>query len=121
MDSYLTFMLTGKKQHVTDMTNASRTMLFNIFEKKWDEELLRMMDIPENLLPQVVDSSCVVGMLDKSILGREIPVAALAGDQHAALFGQGCFTPGLCKNTYGTGCFVLMNTGKTPVRSPAGC
>lgn len=120
VDSYLTFMLTGKKQHVTDMTNASRTMLFNIFEKKWDEELLRMMDIPENLLPQVVDSSCVVGMLDKSILGREIPVAALAGDQHAALFGQGCFTPGLCKNTYGTGCFVLMNTGKTPVRSPSG-
>ena len=120
VDSYLTFMLTGKKRHVTDMTNASRTMLFNIFEKKWDEELLRMMDIPENLLPQVVDSSCVVGMLDKSILGREIPVAALAGDQHAALFGQGCFTPGLCKNTYGTGCFVLMNTGKTPVRSPSG-
>ena len=120
VDSYLTFMLTGKKQHVTDMTNASRTMLFNIFEKKWDEKLLRMMDIPENLLPQVVDSSCVVGMLDKSILGREIPVAALAGDQHAALFGQGCFTPGLCKNTYGTGCFVLMNTGKTPVRSPSG-
>ncbi len=120
VDSYLTFMLTGKKRHVTDMTNASRTMLFNIFEKKWDEELLRMMDIPENLLPQVVDSSCVVGMLDKDILGREIPVAALAGDQHAALFGQGCFTPGLCKNTYGTGCFVLMNTGKTPVRSPSG-
>ena len=120
VDSYLTFMLTGKKRHVTDMTNASRTMLFNIFEKKWDEELLRMMDIPENLLPQVVDSSCVVGLLDKSILGREIPVAALAGDQHAALFGQGCFTPGLCKNTYGTGCFVLMNTGKTPVRSPSG-
>ena len=120
VDSYLTFMLTGKKRHVTDMTNASRTMLFNIFEKKWDEELLRMMDIPENLLPRVVDSSCVVGMLDKDILGREIPVAALAGDQHAALFGQGCFTPGLCKNTYGTGCFVLMNTGKTPVRSPSG-
>lgn len=120
VDSYLTFMLTGKKWHVTDMTNASRTMLFNIFEKKWDEELLRMMDIPENLLPQVVDSSCVVGLLDKSILGREIPVAALAGDQHAALFGQGCFTPGLCKNTYGTGCFVLMNTGRTPVRSPSG-
>ena len=120
VDSYLTFMLTGKKQHVTDMTNASRTMLFNIFDKKWDDELLRMMDIPENLLPQVLDSSCVVGMLDKSILGREIPVAALAGDQHAALFGQGCFTPGLCKNTYGTGCFVLMNTGKTPVRSPSG-
>lgn len=120
VDSYLTFMLTREKRHVTDMTNASRTMLFNIFEKTWDEELLRMMDIPASVLPEVVDSSGVVGMLDKSILGREIPVAALAGDQHAALFGQGCFTPGDCKNTYGTGCFVLMNTGRTPVRSPSG-
>ncbi|MBQ4088579.1 MAG: glycerol kinase GlpK [Clostridia bacterium] len=120
VDSYLTFMLTREKRHVTDMTNASRTMLYNIFEKKWDEELLRMMDIPASVLPEVVDSSGVVGMLDKSILGREIPVAALAGDQHAALFGQGCFTPGDCKNTYGTGCFVLMNTGRTPVRSPSG-
>lgn len=120
VDSYLTFMLTKEKRHVTDMTNASRTMLYNIFEKKWDDELLRMMDIPSSVLPEVVDSSGVVGMLDKSILGREIPVAALAGDQHAALFGQGCFMPGDCKNTYGTGCFVLMNTGRTPVRSPSG-
>ncbi len=118
VDSYLTYMLTKEKRHVTDMTNASRTMLYNIFEKQWDGELLRMMDIPEKILPEVVDSSAIVGTLDKSILGREIPVAALAGDQHAALFGQGCFTPGMCKNTYGTGCFVLMNTGKTPVRSP---
>ena len=120
VDSFLTFMLTKEKRHVTDITNASRTMLYNIFEKKWDDELLRMMDIPASVLPEVVDSSGVVGMLDKSILGREIPVAALAGDQHAALFGQGCFTPGDCKNTYGTGCFVLMNTGRTPVRSPSG-
>ena len=120
VDSYLAFMLTKEKRHVTDMTNASRTMLYNIFEKKWDEELLRMMDIPAALLPEVVDSSGIVGMLDKSILGREIPIAALAGDQHAALFGQGCFMPGDCKNTYGTGCFVLMNTGRTPVRSPSG-
>jgi glycerol kinase len=120
VDSYLTYMLTGKKVHVTDITNASRTMMYNIFEKCWDEELLRMLDVPAAVLPQVVDSSCVVGMLDASILGREIPVAALAGDQHAALFGQGCFTPGMCKNTYGTGCFVLMNTGHTPVRSPSG-
>ena len=120
VDSYLTFMLTREKRHVTDMTNASRTMLFNIFDKAWDDELLRMMDIPASVLPEVVDSSGVVGMLDKSILGREIPVAALAGDQHAALFGQGCFMPGDCKNTYGTGCFVLMNTGRTPVRSPSG-
>ncbi len=118
VDSYLTYMLTKEKRHVTDMTNASRTMLFNIFEKKWDPELLKMMDVPASLLPEVVDSSGIVGTLDKSILGHEIPVAALAGDQHAALFGQGCFTPGMCKNTYGTGCFVLMNTGKTPVRSP---
>lgn len=119
VDSYLTYMLTKEKRHVTDVTNASRTMLYNIFEKGWDAELLRMMDIPAKLLPEVVDSSAIVGTLDKSILGREIPVAALAGDQHAALFGQGCFTPGMCKNTYGTGCFVLMNTGKTPVRSPS--
>lgn len=118
VDSYLTYMLTKEKRHVTDMTNASRTMLYNIFEKQWDPELLKMMDIPEKVLPEVVDSSGIVGTLDKSILGREIPVAALAGDQHAALFGQGCFTPGMCKNTYGTGCFVLMNTGRTPVRSP---
>jgi glycerol kinase len=118
VDSYLTYMLTKEKRHVTDMTNASRTMLYNIFEKQWDAELLKMMDIPEKVLPEVVDSSGIVGTLDKSILGREIPVAALAGDQHAALFGQGCFTPGMCKNTYGTGCFVLMNTGRTPVRSP---
>ena len=79
--------------------------------------LLRMMNIPAQLLPEVVDSSQVIGMLDKRILGREIPIAALAGDQHAALFGQGCFAPGMCKNTYGTGCFVLMNTGSTPVKS----
>lgn len=117
VDSFLTYRLTKEKRHVTDMTNASRTMLYNIFDRQWDPELLKMMDIPEAVLPQVVDSSGIVGTLDKSILGREIPVAALAGDQHAALYGQGCFTPGMCKNTYGTGCFVLMNTGKTPVRS----
>ena len=92
-------------------------MLYNIHEQKWDEMLLRMMDIPAQLLPEVVDSSQVIGMLDKRFLGREIPIAALAGDQHAALFGQGCFAPGMCKNTYGTGCFVLMNTGSTPVKS----
>ena len=79
--------------------------------------LLRMMNIPPQLMPEVVDSSHVIGMLDKRILGREIPIASLAGDQHAALFGQGCFAPGMCKNTYGTGCFVLMNTGSTPVKS----
>ncbi|MGI6239272.1 MAG: glycerol kinase GlpK [Christensenellales bacterium] len=120
VDSYLAFMLTKERRHVTDATNASRTMLYNIFEGGWDAELLRMLDIPPNLLPEVVDSSGVIGTLDKSILGREIPIAALAGDQHAALYGQGCFTPGMVKNTYGTGCFVLMNTGRTPVKSPEG-
>ncbi len=117
VDCFLAWNLTAGHAHVTDATNAARTMLYNIFEQRWDEELLRCMNIPAQLLPQVVDSSQVVGMLDASILGRQIPVAALAGDQHAALFGQGCFAPGMCKNTYGTGCFVLMNTGSSPVRS----
>ena len=117
VDSFLAWNLTANHVHVTDATNAARTMLYNIYEQRWDEMLLRMMNIPAQLLPEVVDSSPVIGMLDKRILGREIPIAALAGDQHAALFGQGCFAPGMCKNTYGTGCFVLMNTGSTPVKS----
>lgn len=117
VDSFLAWHLTGGKAHVTDATNAARTMLYNIHEQRWDDMLLRMMNIPPLLMPQVVDSAQVIGMLDKRILGREIPIAALAGDQHAALFGQGCFAPGMCKNTYGTGCFVLMNTGCTPVKS----
>ena len=120
IDSFLAWNLTADHAHVTDATNAGRTMLFNIYEQRWDEELLRAMNIPEQVLPRVVDSSQVIGMLDKSILGCEIPIAAMAGDQHAALFGQGCFTPGMCKNTYGTGCFVLMNTGKKPVKSMHG-
>ena len=119
VDSFLTWNLTANHVHVTDATNAARTMLYNIHDQRWDPELLRAMNIPEWVLPQVVDSAQVVGMLDRSILGREIPIAALAGDQHAALFGQGCFEPGMVKNTYGTGCFVLMNTGETPVRSAA--
>ena len=117
VDTYLVWRLTGGKAHVTDATNASRTMLFNIREQTWDDVLLRAMNIPKEMLPAVVDSSCVVGMLDKSILGEEIPIAAMAGDQHAALYGQGCFVPGMAKNTYGTGCFVLMNTGARPVNS----
>ena len=117
VDSFLAWHLTPDHIHVTDATNAARTMLYNIYDQRWDEALLRAMDIPPEVLPRVVDSSGVVGMLDKSILGREIPIAAMAGDQHAALFGQGCFSPGMCKNTYGTGCFVLMNTGRTPVKS----
>ena len=117
VDSFLAWNLTANHVHVTDATNAGRTMLYNIYTQQWDETLLRAMDIPPQVLPEVVDSSGVIGMLDKSILGREIPIASMAGDQHAALFGQGCFAPGMCKNTYGTGCFVLMNTGKTPVKS----
>ena len=117
IDSFLAWNLSSEHVHVTDATNAARTMLYNIYEQCWDEKLLQIMNIPAQVLPEVVDSSQVVGYLDKSILGREIPIAALAGDQHAALFGQGCFAPGMCKNTYGTGCFVLMNTGKNPVKS----
>lgn len=117
VDTFLARNLCAEHPHVTDATNAARTMLFNIHEQKWDDLLLLAMDIPKAVLPQVVDTSCVVGMLDKSILGREIPVASLAGDQHAALYGQGCFAPGMSKNTYGTGCFLLMNTGGHPVRS----
>ncbi len=117
IDCFLAWNLTANHVHVTDATNAARTMLYNIYEQRWDETLLKAMDIPAPLLPRVVDSSQVVGMLDKAILGREIPIAAMAGDQHAALFGQGCFAPGMCKNTYGTGCFVLMNTGNSPVKS----
>jgi len=117
VDSFLVYRLTGGRTHVTDATNASRTMLFNIREQMWDDMLLRAMNIPLQLLPEVKDTSCVVGYLDKSILGKEIPIAAMAGDQHAALYGQGCFVPGMAKNTYGTGCFVLMNTGARPVNS----
>lgn len=117
VDTYLVWRLTNGKAHVTDATNASRTMLFNIREQVWDDVLLRAMNIPKEMLPEVVDSSQIVGVLDKQILGAEIPIAAMAGDQHAALYGQGCFVPGMAKNTYGTGCFVLMNTGARPVNS----
>jgi len=117
VDSFLAYHLTGEKSHVTDATNASRTMLFNIHTQQWDEELLALMNIPKGILPRVVDSSEVVGTLRKEILGREIPIAALAGDQHAALYGQSCFAPGTVKSTYGTGCFMLMNTGSRPVES----
>lgn len=117
VDSFLANRLCAGHPHVTDATNAARTMLYNIYEHRWDDVLLRAMDIPEPVLPRVVDTSGVVGMLDKRVLGREIPVAALVGDQQAALFGHGCFAPGMSKNTYGTGCFLLMNTGLHPVKS----
>ena len=117
VDSFLASSLCAGHPHVTDATNAARTMLYNIYEHRWDEVLLRAMDIPAQVLPKVVDTSGVVGVLDKRVLGREIPVAALVGDQQAALFGHGCYAPGMSKNTYGTGCFLLMNTGLHPVKS----
>ncbi len=120
VDSYLAWHLVKGRPHVTDATNASRTMLYNIRENDWDDKLLEALNIPREVLPQVVDSSGVIGMLDPTILGIEIPVAALVGDQHSALFGQGCFEPGMMKNTYGTGCFLLMNTGDAPAVSQNG-
>ena len=118
VDSWLIFKLTGK--HVTDPTNASRTLLFNIRSGVWDEELLKLFKIPAAILPQVVPSSGLFGLTRKEFFGIEIPVAGCAGDQQAALFGHACFEPGAVKNTYGTGCFTLMNTGTTPVASRHG-
>ena len=120
VDSFLVWNLVSGRPHVTDATNASRTMLFDISRNDWDDTMLSALRIPRAILPQVVDSSGVIGMLDPEILGRAIPVAALAGDQHSALFGQGCFDPGMMKNTYGTGCFLLMNTGDELTRSKNG-
>ena len=120
VDSFLAWNLVEGRPHVTDATNAGRTMLFNIHTQAWDDELLSLWDIPREVLPTVVDSAQVIGPLRTEILGRPIPVAALAGDQHASLFGQACFSKGMVKNTYGTGCFMLMNTGDTPVESHSG-
>ena len=117
VDTWLIWNLTGGKVHVTDRTNASRTMLYNIHTLQWDSELLKMLDIPECLLPEVKDSSCIYGMTNPEILGYSVPIASAIGDQQAALFGQGCFKKGDAKNTYGTGCFMLMNTGSRPVAS----
>lgn len=117
IDTWLIWNLTGGKAHVTDYSNASRTMLFNIHDLKWDDELLAELDIPFNILPAVVPSSGIINNTCKEILGAEIPISGVAGDQQAALFGQACFQEGSAKNTYGTGCFILMNTGKTPVKS----
>ena len=117
VDTWLIWNLTREHAHVTDVSNASRTMLFNIHTMDWDQELLDLMEIPYVLLPKVVDSSGVVGMLDKSILGVEIPIAGIAGDQQAALFGQACYEKGMVKTTYGTGGFLLMQTGTEAVES----
>ena len=120
IDTWLIWKLTGGRVHVTDYTNASRTMLFNIHELKWDEDLLRLLDIPASMLPEVKPSSYVYGMSEPDLYGGEIPIAGAAGDQQCALFGQCCFNPGDMKNTYGTGCFMLMNTGTRPVKSESG-
>ena len=112
VDSFLAWHLVEGHPHVTDATNAGRTMLFNLHTQDWDDELLAMLDIPREMLPQVVDTAHVVGMLREDLLGARIPVASLVGDQHAALFGQACFHEGDVKNTYGTGCFMLMNAGQ---------
>ena len=118
VDSWLVWKLTGGKVHVTDYTNASRTMLFDIQKLAWDEEICRALDIPMEMLPAPVPSSQVYGTVN--LQGVEVPIAGMAGDQQAALFGQTCFDPGEAKNTYGTGCFLLMNTGERPCRSQNG-
>ena len=120
IDSWLIWKLTNGQLHITDYTNASRTMIYNIFELEWDQELLDIMDIPESMLPEVHKSSEVYGTTDGDVFGAEVPLAGIAGDQQAATFGQGCFEKGMAKNTYGTGCFMLMNTGKEPVYSEHG-
>ncbi len=121
MDTWLIWKLTGGKVHVTDYSNASRTLMYNIFDLKWDEELLEMLDVPKSILPEVKPSSCIYGHTDSQhFFGQNIPIAGVAGDQQAALFGQACFEEGMAKNTYGTGCFMLMNTGEKAVRSDHG-
>ncbi len=120
IDTWLIWNLTRGKVHVTDYSNASRTMLYNIFDLKWDAEILERLDIPASMLPEVRPSSCVYGETDPSIFGAPIRIGGAAGDQQAALFGQTCFRPGMAKNTYGTGCFLLMNTGTRPVMSSHG-
>ena len=120
VDTWLIWKLTGGKVHVTDYTNASRTMLFDIHNLRWDGEILEKLDIPEQMLPQVRPSSGVYGLTENCPIGNGIPIAGAAGDQQAALFGQCCFEPGEAKNTYGTGCFLLMNTGEEAVRSENG-
>lgn len=120
IDTWLIWNLTGGKVHVTDYTNASRTMIYNIHKLCWDDELLELLDIPKCLLPEVKPSTCVYGKTEYELLGGEIPIAGAAGDQQCAMFGQCCFDAGQMKNTYGTGCFLLMNTGETPVESKNG-
>ncbi|MBD1223238.1 glycerol kinase GlpK [Virgibacillus halodenitrificans] len=121
MDTWLVYKLTGGKVHVTDYSNASRTLMYNIYDLKWDEELLDILEIPSSMLPEVKASSEVYGnTVNYHFFGQEVPIAGMAGDQQAALFGQTCFEKGMAKNTYGTGCFMLMNTGEEGVQSENG-
>ena len=121
IDTWVLWNLTEGNVHATDYTNASRTMIYNIRERCWDADLLTALEIPDSMLPVVMDSSTVYGVARADLMGTDgIPVAGIAGDQQAALFGQGCFSPGMAKNTYGTGCFMLMNTGNEAVASPNG-
>ena len=120
VETWLIWKLTGGKVHITDYSNASRTMLYNIVDLKWDEDILKELEIPVSMLPEVRPSSSVYGTTSADLFGGEIPIAGAAGDQQAALFGQTCFKPGQAKNTYGTGCFLLMNTGTKPVFSGQG-
>ena len=117
VDSWLVWRLTRGEVHVTDVTNASRTMLFNIHDLRWDEDLLKLLDIPVSMMPEVKSSSEVYGHTKTTIFAHEVPISGIAGDQQAALFGQMCIEPGAIKNTYGTGCFVMLNTGNKPVTS----
>ena len=120
IDTWLAYRLSGGRLHITDPSNASRTLLYNITTRDWDDELLDYFNIPRAVLPRIVPSSAVYGQIDAEVLGAPVPLAGLAGDQQAALFGQGCHTPGTLKNTYGTGGFMLVNTGALPVRSQRG-
>ena len=120
VETWLIWKLTGGKAHVTDYSNASRTMLFNINTLEWDEEILKILDIPRSMLPKPMPSSCIYAETDPAYFGGAIPIGGAAGDQQAALFGQTCFQAGEAKNTYGTGCFLLMNTGEKPVYSENG-
>ncbi|MBL3557310.1 MULTISPECIES: glycerol kinase GlpK [Marinobacter] len=117
VDSWLLWNLTSGRSHRTDATNASRTALFNIHEQQWDDELLTLFRVPRELLPEVLDSAADFGITDEHWLGAPVPVAGIAGDQHAALVGQACFEPGMAKSTYGTGCFLMLNTGEKALRS----
>lgn len=117
VDSFLIWHLTGGKRHVTDATNAARTLLYNIREGRWDQDILKLLNIPESLLPEVLDSAAEFGTTEPSLFGAAIPILGVAGDQQAATVGQACFEPGMVKSTYGTGCFALLNTGDDPVLS----